>query len=110
MKLAHHEADSEGRAARRMRTLKAGVISFAHGQCALPCTIRDITDNGARIEYTGTVPIPEVFRLLVRSDGVEAQCTVAWRHRSMIGVRFENGLQKSVSAAKRKGATAILEW
>ena len=110
MSIVDHEARSDGRSMRRGRTLKVGVISFAGGQCALPCAIKDLTEDGARVEYTGTVPLPETFRLIIKSDGLEATCTVAWRHRSSLGLRFSDGLQKSVSAAKKKRSNVILEW
>jgi len=52
------------------------------------CTVRDISDEGARLCLTGSVTAPDTFDLLIELDGFEASCAVVRRSRDEIGVRF----------------------
>lgn len=75
------------RAAGRRKQLKAGIISFNNRHSTLPCSVRDISDKGARLEAAAT-SVPDTFVLIVELDGLEADCEVVWRKVNLVGVRF----------------------
>lgn len=70
----------------RHRVLKAGTIEFGGG--AIDCTVRNLSDNGAALDVTTPVGIPERFNLFVPVDGKHLPCTVIWRKERRIGVKF----------------------
>ncbi|MDH6263698.1 PilZ domain-containing protein [Bradyrhizobium sp. BR13661] len=70
----------------RHRVLKAGTIEFGGG--AIDCTVRNFSDNGAALDVTSPVGIPEHFTLNIKADGTHLACTVVWRKEKRIGVRF----------------------
>lgn len=45
----------------RRRTFKGGKLIFNKGLSVLDCIIRDLSDDGARLELTTTATIPDQF-------------------------------------------------
>jgi hypothetical protein len=80
---------SDKRNATRKRVLKGGTIVFNARSSTLSCTVRDISDTGARLKVSKDLAIPSQFDLIVESDGIEVPCTVAWRRGEEVGVRFD---------------------
>ena len=76
------------RASERRRVLKSAIAGFCNRYCSIPCTVRDISDHGARLRCEGSVNLPDHFDLIIDLDGIEVQCEVIWRNRNEIGVRF----------------------
>jgi hypothetical protein len=73
----------------RHRILKGGLIAAAGHHTAVPCTVRDLTETGARLKLQdAAVLLREPFELLIEIDGLEAECQVVWRKGSEIGVSF----------------------
>jgi PilZ domain len=83
-----NEAQGNKRRASRRRVLKAGIITFNDRHSALPCTVRDLSDTGARLAVTASVSAPDRFDLIIELDGLEAPCEVVRRNGSDIAVRF----------------------
>ena len=84
-----HDADpDELRIAPRRRMLKSGIVAYSGRHCTIPCTVRDISDGGARLRVTSSLLAPDTFELIIESEGLEADCEVVWRDESQIGVRF----------------------
>lgn len=54
----------------------------------MACVVRDISDQGARLQVANVSNVPDSFELLVELDGLEAGCAVAWRKGSEVGVSF----------------------
>ena len=78
---------NSAREATRRKQLKAGIISFNNRHSTLPCSVRDISDKGARLEAPAA-SVPDTFVLIVELDGLEAECEVVWRKVNFVGVRF----------------------
>jgi hypothetical protein len=91
--------DQDKRIAARKRVLKGGTIVFNNRSSTLPCTVRDISDTGARLRVAKGLAVPHHFDLLIEVDGLEAPCTVAWKRGEDIGVTFDAPPTKG--AAKR---------
>jgi hypothetical protein len=73
----------------RRRALKDGKIVFADAMCVIDCTIRDMSENGARLLIANTMGIPESFQLYEKSSGKLYPSTTAWRQSNVIGVKFD---------------------
>jgi hypothetical protein len=76
----------ENRRAPRRNILRAGRISFADEN--ITCTVRNVSATGASIEGTNLNGIPDVFTLVLEMESTARPCTVAWRQKTRIGVRF----------------------
>ena len=70
------------------RLLKAGRISFNDRLTMMDCTIRSLGDEGAGLDLTSTVGVPEQFTLEIRGDGVEMACRTVSRSERHIEVAF----------------------
>jgi diguanylate cyclase (GGDEF)-like protein len=74
----------------RGRVLMAGKIIFNFGQSTIDCLVRRITDDGATIEVTSGLGIPDRFQLSVVSEGALLPCKLAWHSEKQIGVTFDS--------------------
>lgn len=54
----------------------------------MPCWIRDMTPEGARIEVAGARWLSYAFNLRDVMSGTWRKCAVVWRNNATIGVRF----------------------
>jgi hypothetical protein len=79
---------AERRQAQRRRVLKGGIVAFNDHYSSLPCTVRDISDTGARLRIDGSINAPDRFDLIIEIDGLEVPCEVVSRKGSEIAVRF----------------------
>jgi CheY-like chemotaxis protein len=72
----------------RKRVLKGGVIAFSARHATLPCVVRDVTPQGARLQVQNGAGVPDSFELIIELDGLEAPCEVVWRKPGEVGVAF----------------------
>lgn len=79
---------SERRRLLRQRVLKGALVAYSDRYCTLPCTVRDISAEGARLRSPNAAAVPDRFELIIELDGLEANCEVVWRKDEDIGVRF----------------------
>ncbi|WIY53478.1 PilZ domain-containing protein [Devosia sp. YIM 151766] len=77
----------DNRGSRRQRTLKGGKIVFNDGFSTFDCTIRNISDGGAKLLVASLVGIPQRFQLAL-DDGRRFECEMTWHHDGEIGVKF----------------------
>ncbi len=75
------------RASQRHRTLKGGRIVVNDGFSTYDCTIRNLSETGAKLSVTSSIGIPQRFDLALQ-DGRRFACDIAWRTETEIGVRF----------------------
>lgn len=71
----------------RQRTFKGGSISLPTG--ILECTVRNLSETGALIEFSDLVLVPDAFLLIIKPELLRRSCEVAWRVGRRIGVRFK---------------------
>jgi hypothetical protein len=83
-------AEIDHRAVQRHRTLKGGMIVFNHGQSSIDCTVRNLSDRGARLQVTSIMGIPDRFELVL-ANAPGKPCQVIWRKTTEIGVNFVDG-------------------
>ena len=77
----------EKRTTPRSRILKSGTISFDLA-AGIDCVVRNISDEGACLEVTSPLGIPDEFTLVIKSDNLLRTCQIVWRSARRIGVRF----------------------
>ena len=82
------------RPARRKRVLLGGVISYGDGKHSAICTIRDITDTGARIAVRGQ-QIPPGFYLINTRDRMVHEAKVIWNRGTEMGLSFSKSFRLS---------------
>lgn len=78
----------ERRQSPRRRVLKGGVVAFNDRHVTLPCTVRDLSNGGARLRIEGSITAPDTFDLIIEIDGLEAPCEVVSRRGNELSVRF----------------------
>ncbi len=79
---------TERRSQPRRRMLKGGIISYKGSFAGLRCTVRDLSDTGARLRIADVVHVPDSFELIIEIDGLYAKSEAVWRKGRDIGVRF----------------------
>lgn len=71
----------------RRRTLKGGKIVINSGYSTFDCSVRNLSDDGAKLIVAGIIGIPDHFDLAM-DDGRRFGCAVIWRTEVEIGVKF----------------------
>jgi hypothetical protein len=80
---------TEKRRAARKAFEKSAVMRGEAGFGPEPCTIRNISDTGARLACTAPARVPDRFVLQLSVDGkVIRKCQVVWRSGLELGVTF----------------------
>ncbi len=77
----------ERRVERRSRVLLLAQIHFP-GSAGIPCTIRDLSEGGARLHVSSHESVPDSFELVIKADGRRSVCEVRHRSGSTINVQF----------------------
>jgi len=86
----HEQADTtvtKNRRASRRNILSAGRIRFAKE--SITCTVRNISATGALLEGANLAGVPDTFALVLEMESAKRLCTVVWRKKMRIGVRFD---------------------
>ena len=72
------------------RVLKAGVIAFNRGGSVVDCTIRRLSDKGARLDVSSTRGIPRKFKLNIATDSFSRVCSVVTKDERHLEVVFDS--------------------
>lgn len=91
----------EPRLTARRRILKGGMVCFNDRHSTLPCAVRDLSDQGARLRLSGSVDAPDTFELFIELDGVWVDCDVIWRSNDEIGVAFSSPKRQEAPTRKQ---------
>ncbi|MEM7423185.1 MAG: PilZ domain-containing protein [Pseudomonadota bacterium] len=91
------------RRATRRKTLKGGKLLFDGGTTSIECTIRNLSDTGAKLETLEPADLPEKF-LLVFLDGREQAAKRVWQSNNMLGVAF---IDESVADQDEGGPVSV---
>ena len=86
----------------RVPVFMIAALAFIEGQTEpLSCTVRDLSQGGARLELDPTRPprvseqLPDHLLLYFCPDRTEAECRVAWRDGRHFGVQFSGEIRAS---------------
>ncbi|WP_449396646.1 PilZ domain-containing protein [Devosia riboflavina] len=79
--------EDDRRKSHRNRTLKGGRIVTNDGHSTFDCTVRNLSDEGAKLVVTSVIGLPHQFRLSM-IDGRDFHCETIWHTETELGVRF----------------------
>ena len=71
----------------RTRCFKGAKI-VASGHAIVSCIVRNISDEGARVQLSGITGLPDTFDLCFDTGRRIRQCRVMWRTTSDAGIWF----------------------
>jgi hypothetical protein len=78
----------EKRATPRHRVLKRGTLAFSGGG-GLDCTVRNISESGARLDIANPLGVPDTFMLVIETDQFMRRCRAVWSSEQRLGVAFD---------------------
>lgn len=90
-----HHPDDNKRGARRARVLKQGKILLPNNMTPIDCTVRDLSETGAKLILADPAAIPGEFRLVFAADRMMRDVVVMWRRAEALGVRFTSEPRKA---------------
>jgi hypothetical protein len=67
--------------------LKGAKAVFNNGKGVLICRVRDLSPDGARLEFPPRQALPDAFELHVTGQPVR-HCERRWTRNNVVGVRF----------------------
>ena len=71
----------------RKTVLKGAKVVFNNGKGVLLCRVRDLSPDGARLEFPPRQAVPDTFELHVMGQPVR-KCERRWVRNNIVGVRF----------------------
>lgn len=80
-------ATKERRESVRRKTLKAGKIVFNERMSAYDCTVRNMSETGAKVVLLSTLGVPNLVDLDLE-DGTTYPCRVARQTLTELGLEF----------------------
>jgi PilZ domain len=72
----------------RLRVLKGAKIVPLATWSLTDCTVRDLSEKGAKLRCSDPVKVPDEFRLLLPAENTIQAAKVMWRKVDMVGVEF----------------------
>ena len=78
---------SERRLFPRKRALRGGRMVFNNASSTINCTLRNISDAGARLDVASVLGIPAAFELKLDGQPIRS-CEVVWRSAGAVGIAF----------------------
>lgn len=98
---AAQDASAAPQRALRVRSFIGGEILHSNGSSKTQCTIRDISETGARIEVPVSITIPDHFELVVPLKNLREKSRIVWRQGNEIGVVFISREARAEAASQR---------
>ena len=80
---------AERRPKTRKRVLLTGIITYAEGAHSFDCTIRNLSETGARIGVGKNMPFPSDFHVINVRDRIAYDAKLVWNKGGEIGVTFK---------------------
>src|SRR5512144_900857 len=79
---------SERRRTVRQKSFLRGCIYFNNRRTVVDCLIRDISEGGARLQFSDAISIPDSFELYIPQKEQTLRAKVERRHGMELGVSF----------------------
>jgi hypothetical protein len=97
------QAPEAGAPAPRLRTFLKGMVYYDNRHVSIECTVRDLSDTGARITFATPVTVPDAVELFIPQKQRTFLAQVERRERCEIGVSFRD--QRSGAQRRESDAT-----
>jgi PilZ domain len=75
--------------------LKGAKIVSMNNWSVMDCTVRDLSDTGAKLLCGDPLAVANVFRLLLPADNSIRDARVVWRRDGMLGIEFTSEKTKA---------------
>jgi len=79
---------NERRVLPRHKTFIKGRIYFNNRLSSIDCIVRDLGDNGGRLEVSETVALPDTFELYIPTKDEYFNAKVEWRRGDGVGLSW----------------------
>ena len=89
---------SERRRTVRQKSFLRGCIYFNNRRTVVDCLIRDISEGGARLQFSDAIPIPDSFELYIPQKEQTLRATVERRHGMEVGVSFADAAREPANS------------
>ena len=86
----------ERRKSTRRRTFLGGVIAFQGRYATLDCTIRNLSEAGARIAIDGSALLPDEFDFTITRNDRTVRARVVWRTTAAAGLALAGANTASI--------------
>jgi len=97
---------NERRRTPRGRTYLGTQVAFNRRASTLDCLMRNLSDDGAKLVFSGPASIPGEFDLLIHREGHSRRARVVWRQESEAGVEFLSSHEGAAGARRSGGPSA----
>lgn len=81
--------NDEPKVAVRQRTFLKGMVYYDNRRASIECTIRDLSDSGARVTFQHPVTVPDSIELFIAQKQQTLRAHVRRREPNEIGIAFE---------------------
>lgn len=81
------------RSPRQAAYMRASIVHPLQTE-TLTCTVRDISEDGALINFPRSEELPSLFWLRLEGEATLRLCTVAWRSSCNLGVEFSEQIME----------------
>jgi hypothetical protein len=92
MKQAFHRVEQR-RSPRRAALMQASIFHPLQTE-HLNCTVRDISQDGAMVEFPQPKGLPSLFWLRLDGEATLRLCTIAWHSERQLGVEFSEQIME----------------
>jgi PilZ domain len=79
---------TEKRHASRHKSFLRGYMYIGKSPFPVECLVRDISDTGARLKYSGLILASDIINLHIPNKGQILRAKVQWREAGEIGISF----------------------
>jgi hypothetical protein len=73
----------------RRKALKGARIVFNNGWGSVTCTVRNLSDSGAKLHVESVLDVPSEFTLMFDDGSPSRECFVKWSDSVTVGVEFK---------------------
>jgi PilZ domain len=81
----------EKRQSQRKRVLKPGKVVFGDFAMLYDCSVKDLSERGAKLRVEEGTRVPSEFYLYLPLLRQMYKAQVKWRRGELLGIRFEGG-------------------
>lgn len=94
---------NDGRRTDRTRTFMAARILFNKGLMQVDCTVRNMSEGGAKLEVSQAITLPDEFDLVIPQRATTRRVRMCWRSADHCGVAFIDGGEPAPQPAPTTG-------
>ena len=95
----------EMRQAERMRAFLRAQIVFNNRMSTIDCTIKNISQTGAKVALSDTLTLPTEFEIDIPQKGRSHRARLVWRDKEAIGIEFLDARTAAANAPAPQRAT-----